>query len=89
MLTESHADNREDDELGDDEECKVSGDDCAVQTRVRLAALVLGQRAHDLRQNPTEQGRHGRRQDTGDNVECLRVSPRPRLQKRDLIRELG
>lgn len=55
MLTEDNTDQREDDQLGDDEERIVSRNDGAVHARVSICAHELCELAHDDWQRPSEQ----------------------------------
>lgn len=87
--TKDDTDKREDDQLGDDQERKVTRDDGAVHAGVSVCAHILGQLAHDDRECPAEQCRDRRRKHTRNESEGARGGVRPLLQEGDKCSQLG
>ena len=89
IRTEYDTDEREDDELGDDQEREVTRDNSAIHARVGVCAHILGQFAHDDRKCPAEQGRDRRRKHTRDECEGTRGGVGPLLQEGNKCSQLG
>ena len=85
ILTETDTDQGENEELRDDQEGEVAGNDGTVQTRVCERALVLADRAHDAGQEKTENGRDSRRRHTGHEGEAVRARALPVFEEPDVL----
>lgn len=68
-----HTEKRENDQVGNDHEEKVSSGHCAVQAGTCGRSLVLGDFADDDREKVAKQGRDNRWEDTRDHGELFNI----------------
>lgn len=81
---ENHSEEGNSDELGDDEEEEVAGEDASIELGVREGALPFADCSDDHGQDELEEDGQNGRSDTGDNGERVGAAVGPLVQKADV-----